>query len=117
MNRHAEPGRLDWLLERGTALALILLVVWLEPHLAALPDLSQIALSRWLEKPFNLAAMIAFICIGALHASLGLRAIAMDYISTRSLRNFALLIARCLMVTFSILGLGSLCALRFGAFL
>ncbi len=114
MSAQRESGRGDWLWERGTAILLVGLVLWLEIHLAALPGLSLASLSLWLENSLNLGAAIAFIVIGALHAGLGLRSIVIDYVSTRASRFLMLLLIRLLLVVSAIVGLGSLCVLRIG---
>jgi succinate dehydrogenase hydrophobic membrane anchor protein len=119
MTRHpthgVERGRRDWLLERGTALVLLLLVPWLGLHLAYLPGLSQANLTNWLHAPVNAMALGGLILIAALHASLGLRSILMDYISTPSLRALSLLITRSLLVFSAVVGLGALWLLHNGA--
>lgn len=119
MTRHpahgGESGRRDWLLERGTALVLLLLVPWLGLHLVYLPGLSQAHLADWLHAPLNAMALGSLIIIAALHASLGLRSILMDYISTPSLRSFSLLITRALLVFSAVVGLGGVWLLHNGA--
>ena len=110
-----ERGRRDWLLERGTALVLLVLVPWLGFHLAFLPGLSQARLGEWLESPFNAITLSGLIVMALLHASLGLRSILMDYISTPSLRGFSLLMTRTLLVASAVIGLGALWVLHHGA--
>lgn len=118
MTRHqghaGESGRRDWLLERGSALVLLLLVPWLGLHLAFLPGLKQARLVDWLQSPLNAITLAGLILIALLHASLGLRAILMDYISTPSLRGFALLVTRSLLVFSAVMGLGALWVLHTG---
>jgi succinate dehydrogenase hydrophobic membrane anchor protein len=119
MTRHMahgrESGRRDWLLERGTALLLLLLVPWLGLHLAFLPGLSQAHLADWLHAPINAMALSSLILMAALHASLGLRSILMDYIATPSLRALSLLITRSLLVFSAVIGLGAIWLLHTGA--
>jgi succinate dehydrogenase / fumarate reductase, membrane anchor subunit len=114
LRAHKESGRGDWIWERGSAILLVGLVLWLEIHLAALPSLSRTSLTLWFEYPLNLGAAIAFIVIGALHAGLGLRSIVIDYVSTRASRFLMLLLIRLLLVVSAIVGLGSLWVLRTG---
>ena len=109
-----ESGRRDWLLERGTALLLLLLVPWLGFHLAFLPGLSQAQIRDWLHAPINAVALASLILVAALHASLGFRSILMDYIRTPSLRALSLLVTRSAFVFSAVLGLGALWLLHVG---
>ena len=119
MTRHqthrVEKGRRDWLLERGTALVLLLLVPWLGLHLAFLPGLNQARLAGWLQSPWNTLALSSLMVVALLHASLGLRSILMDYITTPSLRGFSLLVTRALLVLSAVVGIGALWVLHRGA--
>ena len=118
MTRHrpqqGEKGRQDWLLERGTALVLMVLIPWLGLHLAFLPGLSQIHLTEWLHSPLNALALASVIVIAAAHAGLGLRSILMDYISTPSLRALSLFLTRTALVLSAVVGLGALWVLHSG---
>lgn len=112
-----EKGRRDWILERATALVLMLLVPWLGLHLAFLPNLTQARLVEWMGSPFNAIALSSLIVITLLHASLGLRSILMDYISTPSLRGLSMLVTRTLLVLSAVIGLGAVWVLNHGALL
>ena len=118
MRRHqidsGESGRRDWLLERGTALILMVLVPWLSLHLAFLPGLHRADLVEWLESPLKAIGLATLILTTLIHASLGLRSILMDYISTPSLRGFSLLITRSVLVVSAVIGLGALWVLHHG---
>lgn len=103
-----ESGRFDWLLERGTALLLLGLVPWLGVHLAFLPGLSRIHLEEWLHRPINALTMAFLIGIAAVHASLGLRSILMDYIASPSLRSLNLFLVRATLVVSAVVGMGAL---------
>ena len=119
MRRHqidsGESGRRDWLLERGTALILMVLVPWLGLHLAFLPGLHRADLVEWLESPLKAIGLATLILTTLIHASLGLRSILMDYISTPSLRGLSLLITRSALVVSAVIGLGALWVLHHGA--
>jgi len=94
---------------------LLFLVPWLGLHLAFLPGLSQGQIRDWLHAPINVMVLASLIIIAALHASLGLRSILMDYISTPSLRALSMLITRSLLVVSAVVGLGALWLLHVGA--
>lgn len=112
--RASERGRGDWLLERGTALVLMFIVPWLGLHLNFLPGMRHARLLEWCHSPLNAIALASLIIMALLHASLGLRSILMDYISSLSLRALSLLITRILLVFSSVVGLGALWVLHTG---
>ena len=78
----AQAGAHHWWLERLTAVATLLLLVWLAVSLLRMPDLDHRTLSEWLTAPFAAVPMLLLILGMFWHLKLGLQVVVEDYVHT-----------------------------------
>jgi succinate dehydrogenase / fumarate reductase membrane anchor subunit len=77
----AREGGVDWLAERLSSVALLLLGAWLLASLLFLPNLDQRTLFEWLHGPSGAVPMALFVIVGFWHAVDGLKVVVDDYVS------------------------------------
>lgn len=83
----AKSGSHHWLLQRITAIILILCSVWLI-YFTLTNKNNDINIIIWeLKKPFNLVALLITVIASLYHAMLGMQVVIEDYISCNKLRN------------------------------
>jgi succinate dehydrogenase / fumarate reductase membrane anchor subunit len=76
----AREGGADWLTERVSSVALLLLGTWLLASLLFLPNLDQRTLTEWLRGPAGAVPMALFVIVGFWHAVDGLKVAVDDYV-------------------------------------
>ena len=76
----AGEGAESWWRERLSAVAALLLYVWLGVSLARLPDLGHATLAEWLAQPLAAVPMLLLVAVTFRHLQLGLRVIVEDYV-------------------------------------
>jgi succinate dehydrogenase membrane anchor subunit len=76
----AKAGAHHWWLERLTAIATLLLLVWLAVSLLRLPDLEHRTLVEWLTAPLAAVPMLLLILGMFWHLKLGLQVVVEDYV-------------------------------------
>ena len=77
----AKYGVERWLIQRLSALALILLSGWFAVALPSISTMSYPALIAWMGHGLNALLLVALIITAAEHSYLGLRVIVEDYVS------------------------------------
>jgi succinate dehydrogenase / fumarate reductase membrane anchor subunit len=77
----AREGGVDWLAERLSSVALLLLGAWLVASLLMLPKLDQRTLFEWLRAPSGAIPMALFVIVSFWHAVDGLKVVVDDYVS------------------------------------
>lgn len=75
----AHAGAGHWWHERQSALAALLLLVWLAVSLARLPALDHQTVTQWLREPLAAVPMLLLILAFFWHLKLGLKVIVEDY--------------------------------------
>ena len=85
-------GAHNWLLERTTSVATLLLFVWLGVSLLRLPTLDHATLVEWLAGPFGAVPMLLLIVATFWHARLGLRVVVEDYVHEEGNKFFSILL-------------------------
>ena len=78
----AREGGEDWLTERVTSIALLLLGTWVIASLMFLPDLSRQTVIEWLRAPSGGVPMALLIIVGFRHALDGMKVVVDDYVHT-----------------------------------
>jgi succinate dehydrogenase / fumarate reductase membrane anchor subunit len=101
-------------IQRLTALALLPLTLWLCFSLALLPNADYLAVSTWLQSPFNAVMMIFVVLISFHHAQLGLKVIFEDYIVHPSYRFIAILGIKFISYFMMVLGVYSVLNIALG---
>ena len=76
----ARAGGVDWLAERVSSVALLLLGAWLLASLLFLPKLDQTTLAEWLRKPSGAVPMAIFVVTSFWHGLDGLKQVVDDYV-------------------------------------
>jgi succinate dehydrogenase membrane anchor subunit len=78
----ARRGVHHFLVQRGTAIALVPLVLWLAWLVLKLPSLDYMAAHALVAQPWNAVLMLAFVVAVFWHAQLGLQVVIEDYVHT-----------------------------------
>jgi succinate dehydrogenase / fumarate reductase, membrane anchor subunit len=88
----AHAGNHDWLVQRYTAVASLLLGVWFVASLVMLPNLDYGNVAEWLTRPFPALAVALFLVSSIWHAKIGLQVVIEDYVHEPA-NKFGLLMA------------------------
>lgn len=108
-----EGTRHFWL-QRVTALANILGVIWLFVSLLRLPNLDHQIVLDWLSQTIVIVPMILFVTSVLAHARLGLRVVVEDYVHSRPNKIFLILAIDLAAALSLILSVFLLIAISFG---
>ena len=76
----ARAGGTDWLAERLSSVALLLIGAWFLASLLFLPRLDQRTLTEWLRSAAGAVPMALFVIVGFWHAVDGLKVVVDDYV-------------------------------------
>jgi len=76
----ARAGGVDWLSERVSSVALLLLGAWLLASLLLLPTLDQRTVLEWLHAPSGAIPMTLFVITSFWHGFDGLKVVVDDYV-------------------------------------
>ena len=76
----ARAGGTDWLAERLTSVALLLLGAWFLASLLFLPKLDQRSVTEWLHAPSGAVPMALFVIVSFWHSVDGLKQVIDDYV-------------------------------------
>ena len=76
----ARAGGVDWLAERVSSVALLLLGAWPLASLLFLPKLDQTTLAEWLRNPSGAVPMAIFVVTSFWHGLDGLKQVVDDYV-------------------------------------
>lgn len=111
----AHRGGTDWVTERLTSVALLLLGSWLLASLLMLPSLDQRTLAEWLHSPSGAIPMALLVITGFWHAVDGLKVIVDDYVHGEANRWATNTVILFLAVAGASLALFALGRIAFGA--
>ena len=91
--RRAVTGLRAWLLQRVSAVYMLLFIVYFLAHLAVDPPRSHLAWRGWILSPA--VSIVSFVFFAALlaHAWVGLRDVTMDYVNHPGTRVFVLAVS------------------------
>lgn len=110
----AKGGSSHWYLQRLSAVALILLGIWLICALARIGPASLENVSAWLRSPLSSALTILFIGVAAYHAQLGVQVILEDYVAAKGARALLLIAVKFAFTVAALIGVLSVLRLAFG---
>ncbi len=111
----ARHGGIDWLAERMSSVALLLLGTWFVASLLFLPKLDQRTLAEWLRSPGGAVPMALFVLTSFWHSVDGLKQVVDDYVEGEVARWFLNTIFFFLAVAGASLALFALGKIAFGA--
>ena len=100
----AREGVSHWKMQRLTAIANALLVLWFIFSVATFSEASCAAVAAWLARPLPAALMVLLLVSVFWHARLGLQVVIEDYVHSEPAR-----IASLVAVTLLTFGLGAAC--------
>jgi succinate dehydrogenase / fumarate reductase membrane anchor subunit len=88
----ARAGAEHWWHERASAVALLLLFVWLIVSLLRLPALDHRVVTEWLRDPLAAVPMLLLVAATFWHLKMGLQVVIEDYVHDEGNRFLALLL-------------------------
>ncbi len=87
----ARSGVRHWWLQRATAAANLLLLVWFLASLVALPSLDHASVTAWIEQPLVAVPLLLLIVSTFWHARLGVQVMIEDYVHAEGSKLLAIL--------------------------
>ena len=111
----AKDGTGHWWAQRVTAIALIPLTLWLFFSLLLLPDLDYGTVRTWLALPLSSFLALLTVAVMSYHGYLGTTVVVEDYVPSKGLKVFTLLLLRFLYVLFGGAGLFAILRVAFGS--
>ena len=110
----ARGGSSHWYAQRVTAVALVLLTLWLVASLASLVDASYEQVTGWLRWPLNSALALLLVVVAAWHAVLGLQVVVEDYVADKGTRLLVLIAIKFAFVVAAVVGVLAVLRIAFG---
>jgi succinate dehydrogenase / fumarate reductase membrane anchor subunit len=110
----ARGGSSHWYTQRVTAVALVLLTLWLVVSLASLAGASYQQVTGWLRWPLNSALALLLVVVGAWHAVLGLQVVVEDYVADKGTRIVVLTAIKFGFVVAAVVGVLAVLRIAFG---
>ena len=110
----ATGGSSHWYAQRVTALALVLLGLWLFVSLATMGGASHEHVVAWLSSPVAAALAVLLVLVAAWHALLGLQVVIEDYVGEKGKRTAVLLIVKFAFAVAAVIGVLAVLRIAFG---
>jgi succinate dehydrogenase / fumarate reductase membrane anchor subunit len=110
----ARGGSSHWYAQRVSAVALVLLGVWLAVSLATLGGASHANVVAWLASPLASAFAVLLVLVAAWHALLGLQVVIEDYVGDEGRRAAVLLVVKFAFAVAAVTGVLSVLRIAFG---
>jgi len=111
----AKGGASHWYAQRVTAVALVLLGLWLVASLASLDGASHAQVAEWLSSPVSSALAVLLLVTTAWHALLGLQVVVEDYVTDKGTRTVVLLAVKFALAVAAVIGVLAVLRIAFGA--
>jgi succinate dehydrogenase / fumarate reductase membrane anchor subunit len=110
----AKGGSSHWYAQRVSAVALVLLGLWLAVSLATLGGASHANVVAWLTSPVTSAFAVLLVLVAAWHALLGLQVVIEDYVGDEGKRAAVLLVVKFAFAVAAVIGVLSVLRIAFG---
>jgi succinate dehydrogenase / fumarate reductase membrane anchor subunit len=110
----AKGGSSHWYAQRVTAVALVLLGLWLVFSLASMGGASHEHVVAWLSSPVAAAFAVLLVLTAAWHAMLGLQVVIEDYVGGKGSRIAVLLVVKFALVVAAVIGVLAVLRIAFG---
>jgi len=110
----AKSGSSHWYAQRVTAVALVLLGLWLVISLASMGGASHEHVVAWLSSPVAAAFAVLLVLTAAWHAMLGLQVVIEDYVGDKGARMAVLLVVKFALVVAAVIGVLAVLRIAFG---
>lgn len=110
----AKGGASHWYAQRVTAVALVLLGLWLVVSLATFGGASHERVVAWLSSPVAAALAVLLVLTAAWHAVLGLQVVIEDYVGDKGTRTVVLLVVKFAFAVAAVIGVIAVLRIAFG---
>ena len=110
----AKGGSGHWYAQRVTAVALVLLGLWLVISLASMGGASHENVVAWLSSPVAAAFAVLLVLTAAWHAMLGLQVVIEDYVGDKGTRMAVLLVVKFALAVAAVIGVLAVLRIAFG---
>jgi len=110
----AKGGSSHWYVQRVTAVALVLLGLWLVISLASMGGASHEHVVAWLSSPVAAAFAVLLVLTAAWHALLGLQVVIEDYVGDKGTRLAVLLVVKFTFAVAAVIGVLAVLRIAFG---
>lgn len=110
----AKGGSGHWFAQRVSAVALVLLGLWLVIALATMGGASHANVVAWLSSPVAAAFTVLLVLVAAWHAMLGLQVVIEDYVGDHGKRFAVLLVVKIVFTVAAVIGVLSVLRIAFG---
>ena len=111
----ARGGASHWYAQRVTAVALVLLGLWLVASLATFDGASHARVVEWLSSPVSSALAVLLLLTTAWHALLGLQVVVEDYVADKGTRTAVLIAVKFALAVAAVIGVLAVLRIAFGA--
>jgi succinate dehydrogenase / fumarate reductase membrane anchor subunit len=111
----ARGGASHWYAQRVTAIALVLLGLWLVISFATLGGASHGRVVEWLSSPLSSALAVLLVLTAAWHALLGLQVVIEDYVADKGMRAAVLIAVKFALAVAAVVGVLAVLRVAFGA--
>lgn len=113
----AKDGFEHWWLQRLTAVAMVVLVLWFVGSIISVVGSDFATMVNWAGHPFNSAMLILLTLVMFFHASLGLQVVIEDYVHQEEIKLAALLAMKLVMALLAVVTIVSVIRIAFFAVL
>jgi succinate dehydrogenase / fumarate reductase membrane anchor subunit len=110
----AKGGSGHWFAQRVSAVALVLLGLWLVAALATMGGGSHANVVAWLSSPVTAAFAVLLVLVAAWHAVLGLQVVIEDYVGAKGQRLAVLLVVKFVFAVAAVIGVLAVLRIAFG---
>ncbi len=111
----AHSGVHHWSVQRGTALALIVLLPWLIGSALLLPDFSYDSVRGWIGGSWTAVGLCLVVPILCWHSQLGVQVVIEDYVHHDGVKTAALLLVRAAHVVLAVAGVIAVLRITLGS--
>jgi len=110
----ARGGSGHWFAQRVSAVALVLLGLWLVAALATMGGATHANVIAWLSSPVAASFAVLLVLTAAWHALLGLQVVIEDYVGDKGKRLALLLVAKFVFAVAAVIGVLAVLRIAFG---
>ncbi len=110
----AKGGSSHWFAQRVTAVALVLLGLWLVGSFATMDGATHEHVVAWLSSPVSAAFAVLLVLTAAWHALLGLQVVIEDYVGDKGTRLLVLLVVKFAFAVAAVIGVLSVLRIALG---
>jgi succinate dehydrogenase / fumarate reductase, membrane anchor subunit len=110
----AKGGSGHWFAQRVSAVALVLLGLWLVAAFATMGGATHANVVAWLSSPMAAAFAVLLVLVGAWHAMLGLQVVVEDYVGDKGARLAVLLVVKFVFAVAAVIGVLAVMRIAFG---